>query len=59
MKCATIGCRQEAVTRIGYSFPESREETETDAVCAECVESYLRRPVFKARIIPRTEEPQP
>ena len=47
-RCGTIGCNRTATHTLTYSFPESRETTETDLVCQSCGEGYLRRPALKA-----------
>jgi DNA-directed RNA polymerase subunit RPC12/RpoP len=49
-KCGTIGCNRTATHTLAYSFPESRETTETDLVCQPCGEGYLRRPTLKASL---------
>jgi predicted ATPase with chaperone activity len=48
--CGTIGCRSAATHTLTYSFPESRDVTETDTVCQSCGEGYLRRPTLKASL---------
>ena len=48
--CGTIGCRSAATHTLTYSFPESRDVTETDTVCQPCGEGYLRRPTLKASL---------
>jgi hypothetical protein len=49
-RCGTIGCRNDATHTLTYSFPESRDVIETDEVCAQCGEDYLRRPALKASL---------
>jgi Subunit ChlI of Mg-chelatase len=49
-RCSTIGCLNEATHTLSYSFPESRDQTETDIVCAECGDGYLRRPILLAEL---------
>ena len=48
--CGTIGCRRRATHTLTYSFPESRDVTETDTVCQPCGDGYLRRPTLKASL---------
>ena len=48
--CGTIGCRNDASHTLTYSFPESRDVTETDKVCQSCGDGYLRRPTLKASL---------
>jgi hypothetical protein len=47
-KCGTIGCKLPATHVLVYSFPESRDETETDETCEFCADSYIRRPTLRA-----------
>jgi Subunit ChlI of Mg-chelatase len=48
--CGTIGCRNAPTHTLTYSFPESRDITETDTVCQSCGEGYLSRPTLKASL---------
>ena len=48
--CGTIGCRVAATHTLTYSFPESRDVTETGTVCQPCGDGYLRRPTLKASL---------
>ena len=50
--CGTIGCKAPATHVLTYSFPESRDTTETDLVCLACAAGYQRRPTLKATFLP-------
>lgn len=53
-KCETVGCKREATRLMSWRdpyYPELDRESDrtTDAVCADCLTSYQRRPALQAR----------
>ena len=50
--CGTLGCALEATHTLTYTFPESRDQVETDVVCEFCGDAYARRPSFRASLTP-------
>lgn len=50
--CGTVGCKLEATHTLTYTFPESRDQPETDTVCEFCGLAYTRRPTLRASLTP-------